>query len=153
MLIVWFFVYKKLAQFAVRVLCLPGDRSHPVAQPTINPLACCICWARLLGHAVFPPWNKGPNSGSYTSNSQTVCISGVVEDSSWQIEDTVLTSLARWPLLENWKVFKPDSRPPEAGAAWLGPWGGFHRGYSWNSRVSHCRTGPVGSLSISWGLS
>ena len=36
------------------------------AQPTINPLACCICWAGLLGRAVFPPWNKGPNFGSYT---------------------------------------------------------------------------------------
>ena len=28
----------------------------------------CICWARLLGRAVFPPWNKGPNSGSYTTD-------------------------------------------------------------------------------------
>ena len=49
------------------MLCLPGDQSHPFAQPTINPLACCICWAGLLGHAVFPPWNEGPNSGSYNS--------------------------------------------------------------------------------------
>ena len=48
------------------VLCLPGDQSHPFAQPTINPLACCICWAGLLGCTVFPPWNEGPNSGSYT---------------------------------------------------------------------------------------
>ena len=38
------------------------------AQPTVNPLACCICWAGLLGCAVFPPWNKGPNFGSYTGN-------------------------------------------------------------------------------------
>ena len=36
-------------------------------QPTINPLACCICWARLLGRAVFPPWNEGPNFGSYSA--------------------------------------------------------------------------------------
>ena len=49
------------------VLCLPGDQSHPFTQPTINPLACCICWAGLLGRAVFPPWNEGPNSGSYKS--------------------------------------------------------------------------------------
>ena len=35
------------------------------AQPTINPLACCICWAGLLGRAVFPPWKEGPNFGSY----------------------------------------------------------------------------------------
>ena len=48
------------------VLCLPGDQSHPFAQTKINPLACCICWAGLLGHAVFPPWNEGPNFGSYT---------------------------------------------------------------------------------------
>ena len=47
------------------VLCLPGDQSHSFAQPTINPLACCICWAGLLGRAVFPPWNEGPNFGSY----------------------------------------------------------------------------------------
>ena len=65
MLIEWFLSIKSLPNLLFGVLCLPGDRSHPVAQPTINPLACCICWARLLGHAVFPPWNKGPNSGSY----------------------------------------------------------------------------------------
>ena len=47
------------------VLCLPGDQSHLFAQPTINPLAFCICWAGLLGRAVFPPWNEGPNFGSY----------------------------------------------------------------------------------------
>ena len=47
------------------VLRLPGDHSHPFAQPTINPLACCICWAGLLGRAVFPPWNEAPNFGSY----------------------------------------------------------------------------------------
>ena len=62
MLRVWFFAYKKLAQFAVRC-----EQSHPFAQPTINPLACCICWAGLLGRAVFPPWNEGPNFGSYTA--------------------------------------------------------------------------------------
>ena len=66
MLIVWFFVYKKLAQFGV--LCLPGDQSHPFAQPSINPLLCCICWTGLLGRVVFPPWNEGPNFGSYTHN-------------------------------------------------------------------------------------
>ena len=49
------------------VLCLPGDQSHPFVQPTINPLACCICWAGLWGRAVFPPWNEGQNSGSYSS--------------------------------------------------------------------------------------
>ena len=36
------------------------------AQPTINPLACCICWTGLLGRAVFHPWNEGPNFASYT---------------------------------------------------------------------------------------
>ena len=53
------------------MLCLPGDQSHPFAQPSINPLACCICWARLLGRAVFPPWNEGPNFGSYTRDRKT----------------------------------------------------------------------------------
>ena len=60
-----FLSIKSLPNLLFGVLCLPGDRSHPVAQPTINPRACCISWARLLGRAVFPPWNKGPNSGSY----------------------------------------------------------------------------------------
>ena len=56
---------KSLLNLLFGVLCLPGDQSHPFAQPTINPLACCICWAGLLGRAVFPPWNEGPNFGSY----------------------------------------------------------------------------------------
>ena len=61
-----FFLHiKSLPNLLFGVLCLPGDQSHPVAQPTINPLACCICWAGLLGRAVFPPWNEGPNFGSY----------------------------------------------------------------------------------------
>ena len=67
------FVYKKLAQFAVRgVLCLPGDQSHLFVQPTINPFACCIWWARLLGRAVFPPWNEGLNFGSYSAKEQGI---------------------------------------------------------------------------------
>ena len=56
---------KSLPNLLFGVLCLPGDQSHPFAQPTINPLACCICWTGLLGCAVFPPWNEGPNFGSY----------------------------------------------------------------------------------------
>ena len=66
MLIEWFLSIKSLPNLLFGVLCLPGDQSHPFAQPTINPLACCICWAGLLGRAVFPPWNEGPNSGSYS---------------------------------------------------------------------------------------
>ena len=66
MLIVWFFLHIKSFRILLfGVLCLVGDSSHPFAQPTINPLACCICWAGLLGRAVFPPWNEGPNFGSY----------------------------------------------------------------------------------------
>ena len=62
------FVYKKqIVQFGV--LFLPGDQSHPFVQPSINPLACCIFWAGLLGCMVFPPWNQGPNFGSYKINS------------------------------------------------------------------------------------
>ena len=56
---------KSLPNLLFGVLCLPGDQSHPFAQPTINPLACCICWTGLLGRAVFPPCNEGPNFGSY----------------------------------------------------------------------------------------
>ena len=71
MLIEWFLSIKSLPILLFRVLCLPGDQSHPFAQPTINPLARCICWAGLLGRAVFPPWNEGPNSGSYKVKIQT----------------------------------------------------------------------------------
>ena len=67
MLIEWFFSVGSLPSLLFGVLCLPGDQSHPFEQPTINPLARCICWAGLLGRAVFPPWNKGPNFGSYMS--------------------------------------------------------------------------------------
>ena len=66
MLIVWFLSIKSLPNLLFGVLCLPGDQSHPFAQPTINPLACCICWTGSLGRAVFPPWDEGPNFGSYT---------------------------------------------------------------------------------------
>ena len=66
---VFFLHIKSSPNLLFGVLCLPGDQSHPVAKPSINPLACCICWAGLLGRAVFPPWNEGPNSGSYTVNS------------------------------------------------------------------------------------
>ena len=66
MLIVWVLPIKSLPNLLFIVLCLPGDQSHLFAQPTINPLACCICWAGLLGRTVFPPWNEGPNFGSYT---------------------------------------------------------------------------------------
>ena len=67
MLIVWFLSIKSLPNLLFGVLCLPGDQSHPFAQPTIKPLACCICWAGLLGREVFPPWNEGPNFGSYNT--------------------------------------------------------------------------------------
>ena len=61
MLIVCFFLsIKSLPNLLFGVLCLLGDQSHPLAR--------CICWAGLLGRAVFPPWNKGPNSGSYSTN-------------------------------------------------------------------------------------
>ena len=66
MLIEWILSIKSLPNLLFGVLCLPGDQSHPFAQPTINPLARCIFWARLLGRVVFPPWNEGPNIGSYT---------------------------------------------------------------------------------------
>ena len=66
MLIEWFLSIKSLPNLLFGVLCLPGDQSHPFAQPTINLLACCICWAGLLGRAVFPLWNEGPNFGSYS---------------------------------------------------------------------------------------
>ena len=69
-----FFLHiKSLPNLLLGVLCLPGDQSHPFAQPTINPLSCCICWAALLGSAVFPPWNEGPNFGSYSFDYMDLC--------------------------------------------------------------------------------
>ena len=49
-------------------------RVNRFAQPTINPLTCCICWTGLLGRAVFPPWNEGPNFGSYKHHSSNASI-------------------------------------------------------------------------------
>ena len=69
MLIVWVFVYKKLAQFAVRCALPPRRSESPVCATDNKPSACCICWAGLLGRAVFPPWNEGPNFGSYILDS------------------------------------------------------------------------------------
>ena len=78
MLIVWVFLHiKSLPNLLFGVLCLPGDQSHPFAQPTINPLACCICWAGLLGREDFPPWNEGPNFGSYKTSLNNPGISVV----------------------------------------------------------------------------
>ena len=68
MLIEWILSIKSLPNLLFGVLCLPGDQSHPFAQPTINPLVRCICWAGLLGRVAFPPWNEGPNFESYTVN-------------------------------------------------------------------------------------
>ena len=67
-----FLSIKSLPNLLFGVLCLPGDQTHPFAQPSINPLACCICWACLLGCAVFPPWNEGPNFGSYMHASSSL---------------------------------------------------------------------------------
>ena len=75
MLIECFLSIKSLPNLLFGVLCLPGDQSHPFAQPTINPLACCICWAGLLGRTVFPPWNEGPNSGSYIISPKLCALS------------------------------------------------------------------------------
>ena len=66
MLIVWFFAYKKLAQFAVRCALPPRRSESPVCATDNKPFACCICWAGLLSCAVFPPWNEGPNFGFYS---------------------------------------------------------------------------------------
>ena len=67
----FFLPIKSLPNLLLGVLCLPGDQSHPFVQPTINLLACCICWTGLLGRGVFPPWNEGSNFGSYKSVSDT----------------------------------------------------------------------------------
>ena len=55
-----FLSIKSLPNLLFGVLCLPGDRSHPVAQPTINPLACCICWAPFIGSRGFSSLEQRP---------------------------------------------------------------------------------------------
>ena len=66
MLTMWFLPIK-----ACPICCSVCSASQEIRvtrlQPKINPLACCICWTGLLGRVVSPPWNEGPNFGSYTS--------------------------------------------------------------------------------------
>ena len=76
----WFFAHKSLPNLLFGVLCLPGDQSHPFAQLTINPLARCICWAGLLGRTVFPPWNEGPNFGSYSCTKTMAVVAVILVD-------------------------------------------------------------------------
>ena len=86
---------KSLPNLLFGVLCLPGDQSHPFAQPTITPLACCICWAGLLGRAVFPPWNEGPNFGSLQSCSNC-CFLTCIQ----------ISQEARWSGIPiSWRIF------------------------------------------------
>ena len=92
---------KSLPNLLFGVLCLPGDQSHPFVQPTINPLARCICWAGLLGRAVFPPWNEGPNSGSYMGKEFTCSLLEVKEEilSLWtacMLSHSALSDSAIW---------------------------------------------------------
>ena len=67
MLIMWFFLPIKACPICCSVCSASQEmRVTQFVQPTINPLACCICWTGLLGRAVFPPWNECPNFGSYS---------------------------------------------------------------------------------------
>ena len=70
MLIVWFLSIKSSPSLLLGCSASQEIRVTRFAQPTINPLARCICWAGSLGHAVFPPWNEGPNLGSYITTRQ-----------------------------------------------------------------------------------
>ena len=63
------------------------------AQRTINPLVCCICWAGFLGRVVFPPWNEGPNFGSY---------SFIKKRSSWAVIRKLPGEGGRW-MEEAWE--------------------------------------------------
>ena len=76
MLIMWVFLPIK----ACPICCSGCSASQDIrvtrfAQPSINPLVCCICWTGLLGRAVFPPWDEGPNFGSYISSEHPGLIS------------------------------------------------------------------------------
>ena len=99
MLIVWFLSIKSLPNLLFCVLCLPGDQSHRFAQPTINPLACCICWAGLLGRAVFPPWNEGPNFGSY--RTWTYLLPWTQQIYSYMWTDSLKRT---WELAPQWRI-------------------------------------------------
>ena len=64
MLIEWFLSIKSLPNLLFGVLCLPGDQSHLVCA-TDNKPSCVLHLLDWFIRAVFPPWNEGPNSGSY----------------------------------------------------------------------------------------
>ena len=60
MLIVWFFVYKKLAQFGFGVLCLPGDQSHPVCATVNKPSFVLHLLYWLIGSRGFSSLERRP---------------------------------------------------------------------------------------------
>ena len=101
----WFLSIKSLPNLLFGVLCLPGDQSHPFAQPTINPLARCICWGGLLGRAVFPPWNEGPNSGSYTNICWIIEKARAFQRNIYFCFTDYIKPLTMW-LSTNWKILK-----------------------------------------------
>ena len=110
-----FFAHKSLPNLLFGVLCLQGDQSHPFAQPTINPLACCIRWAGLLGRAVFPPWNEGPNFGSYNQSPLSgTCASFWKELHLFSAEETSFSTDGK-SMPQN-KINIKENKEHEAGA-------------------------------------
>ena len=65
MLIEWFLSIKSLPNLLFGVLCLPGDQSHPVCATDNKPSCVLHLLGWFIGSRGFPPWNKGPNFGSY----------------------------------------------------------------------------------------
>ena len=99
MLIVWFFFLhiKSLPNLLFGELCFPGDQSHPFVQPTINPLARCICWAGLLGRAFFSSLERRPEFWVLQGSLYTL-----PPRSPSQMDGDLLYSASPGPQLHGW---------------------------------------------------
>ena len=82
------------------------------AQPSINPLAGCICWTGLLGHGVFPPWNEGPNFGSYNDGVITNLVPDILEcEVKWALASITMNkaSTSDASPIELFQILKDDA--------------------------------------------
>ena len=73
MLVVWFFVYKKLAQFAVGC-ALPPRRSESPGCAADNKPSCVLhLLGSFIGSRGFSSLEQGLNSGSYRKSDNLIC--------------------------------------------------------------------------------
>ena len=60
MLIMWFFAYKSLPNLLFRVLCLPGDQSHPVCATDNKPSCVLHLLDWFIGSRGIPSLEQRP---------------------------------------------------------------------------------------------